>query len=291
MQLNSLKDPRIVEQFAVRIGAPHIRHELVLTDNLSAQPEAEAFAASPVKVVGASIVFCLAGSMTYRVNLSDHTVTAGEALVILPASIMQIREADASSRFESLSFSAGYFEAFASADRHMRENPVVTLPEADFEECSHLYTMLRRHLEREGGEEARPVAKGYMQALCSIISRHWIGRQPDTAPLSRPRELYLRYLDLVREDYRKERSVKHYAGRLCVSPKYLSKTVKAESGRNASDFIDELTVFEAKALLADRRHSVSQVSEELHFPNASFFARYFRLHTGISPSSYSKRKT
>lgn len=79
-----------------------------------------------------------------------------------------------------------------------------------------------------------------------------------------------------------------YADSLCVSPKYLSMIVKQESGRNASDFIDELVIFESKALLMDGRYTVQQVAEMMDFPNPSFFAKYFRLHCGISPSGYRK---
>lgn len=296
MNIDRLKDPRAVEQLAARMGAPHIGHELVLTDNLRSVSSVsldgrDSFCMHPVKTVGASIVFCISGRLSYRINLSEHALGEGETLVILPGSIMQITAVDDSARFANISFATDYYKAIAGVGREMRASPVVGMPHDDFNECLEIYGRLHQRLPESDASTARAIAKGYMQVICSLVFESW-GRQvketsrPGNVQKSRPAQLYGDYLALVQEDYRTHRAVKHYADRLCVTPKYLSRIVKEMSGRNAGEYIDELVIFESKALLSDGRLSVSQVAEMMEFPNASFFAKYFRKHTGMSPSGY-----
>lgn len=294
MKIDQLTDPNEVEKLARRLGAAHISHELVMSDNifdrLSYDHKPDTLCQYPVKVIGASIIFCVEGSISYRINLAEHIVNSGEALVVLPGSIMQITAADSSTRIATISFASEYHEAIVNVSPLMRESPVIRLPETDMEECLCIYRNLSQRLRQDATGAERSVAKGYIRVICSILFYHWQKLQEINTDIqkSRPSELYGRFLAKVQEDYRSHRAVKHYADSLCVTPKYLSATVKHESGRNASDFIDELVIFESKALLMDGRYTVQQVAEMMEFPNPSFFAKYFRLHCGISPSGYRK---
>ncbi len=104
--------------------------------------------------------------------------------------------------------------------------------------------------------------------------------------LSRKEELNAQFQELVFRHFRKERSVRFYADLLFVTPKYLSETVKEVSGRPAGKWIEEAVILEAKALFKLSSMNVAKVAESLHFPNQSFFGKYFKKHTGKSPSAY-----
>jgi len=88
--------------------------------------------------------------------------------------------------------------------------------------------------------------------------------------------------------YKKERSVSFYAGKLYVTPKYLSSLVKAVSGKTAGEWIAEIVVLESKVLLKSSSKSIQEISVELNFANQSFFGKYFKQHTGMSPYAYKK---
>ena len=85
---------------------------------------------------------------------------------------------------------------------------------------------------------------------------------------------------------RTERDVRYYAGRLNVSPKYLSSTVKRVTGHSVSSYIDRYTVPIVKDYLADERLSLSQIAERMNFTSLSYFSRYCSKHLGQSPSEY-----
>ena len=84
------------------------------------------------------------------------------------------------------------------------------------------------------------------------------------------------------------RSVAFYAGKLFISPKYLSLIIKESTGKSATDVIDSYVVLEAKNLLRFSGKNIQQVAYELNFPNQSSFGKYFKHLTGMSPSEYQR---
>ena len=77
-----------------------------------------------------------------------------------------------------------------------------------------------------------------------------------------------------------------YADKLCLTPKYLSKLIKQASGRSAPDWIDEFVILEAKNLLKYTDLAIKEIVYKLHFPNQSVFFKFFKAHTGLTPSDY-----
>ena len=77
-----------------------------------------------------------------------------------------------------------------------------------------------------------------------------------------------------------------YADKLFITPKYLSATLRSVTGKKAGQLIDDYVLLQAKMMLKSTNMTVQQISEELSFANQSFFARYFKHLTGISPTQY-----
>jgi AraC-like DNA-binding protein len=97
-----------------------------------------------------------------------------------------------------------------------------------------------------------------------------------------------KFLDLVQTHYKEQRELSFYADKLCLTSKHLSKVVREASGTTANEWIDNHVILEAKALLKSTDLTVQQISEELKFPSQSFFGKYFKRCTGMSPSEYKK---
>ena len=100
------------------------------------------------------------------------------------------------------------------------------------------------------------------------------------------REMFNQFINLLTEHHRKERRVDFYAEQLFLSPKHFSTVVKKVSGKTAGEWIDEYVILEAKALLKYSVMSIQEVAYFMNFPNPSFFGKYFKHHTGLSPSEY-----
>jgi len=94
------------------------------------------------------------------------------------------------------------------------------------------------------------------------------------------------FVKLVNTHSSIERSVKFYAGRIFISPKHLTKTVKEITGKTAGEWIDETVILEAKVLLQNPSLTVSQISDILHFADPFTFSRFFKRTIGLSPVAY-----
>lgn len=81
-------------------------------------------------------------------------------------------------------------------------------------------------------------------------------------------------------------SVAYFAGKCCLSTGYFGQLVKTETGRTAKDFINDRLLAAAKERLNDDRLSVSLVSELLGFEYPQHFVRFFKQHTGMTPSEF-----
>ena len=105
---------------------------------------------------------------------------------------------------------------------------------------------------------------------------------------SRKTEVFESFLKTVATHYKQQRSVTFYADKLYLTPKYLSCVIKEISGKSAGEWIDEQVILAAKALLKSSNMTIQEISVELNFANQSFFGKYFKQHTGISPKAYRK---
>jgi YesN/AraC family two-component response regulator len=94
-------------------------------------------------------------------------------------------------------------------------------------------------------------------------------------------------MELVHNHYIEEREVAYYADKLCISPRYLSSVVRSvRIDVTPKAIIDSFVVLEIKALLQSTNLSIQEIADRLHFPDQSFFGRYFKKHTGLMPSRY-----
>ncbi|MCH5236352.1 MAG: AraC family transcriptional regulator [Muribaculaceae bacterium] len=94
------------------------------------------------------------------------------------------------------------------------------------------------------------------------------------------------FISLVQQNFKKERFLDFYAGKLKVSTKHLSRMVKTVTGFTAVEWIDRFVILEAKVLLKATNMTVQQISDELNFPSQSFFGKYFKKHAGMAPKDF-----
>ena len=93
------------------------------------------------------------------------------------------------------------------------------------------------------------------------------------------------FLSLFRH-FRQEREVSFYAELQHLTPRYFSSIIKEKSGSNALQWIVQVVIIEAKLLLETSELSIKEISVLLNFPTQSFFGKYFKQYTGVSPKEY-----
>lgn len=246
------------------------------------------------RLMNGAFILGLKGRMTLSVNLTPFEVTANTLLTIIPHHIVQGHTV--TEDFE------GYLVLFTpsfAADinllrnnlpfmTEMRYNPLVRLDEKE----TKLFTDFCQFFQNiEGNDligQSPEVRKGLLTSLLYTLGALYRRQLPQVPneKQSRANIIFKRFLTLLVEHYGRERSVAFYASKLCITPKYLGTICRDVSSRMATDIIASAVVLDAKAKLHNSDLTVQEISNSLNFPNASFFGRYFKRHTGLSPIQY-----
>lgn len=100
------------------------------------------------------------------------------------------------------------------------------------------------------------------------------------------RDVFNRFIRLVNQHAAHEHQLAFYADRLCLSPRYLGTLIHEASDVTGKEWIDRAIISEAKVLLKHSDRQVTQIADDLSFPNTSFFCKYFKRLTGMTPNDY-----
>lgn len=244
-----------------------------------------------------SITLCLEGTIDTHQNLVPYHLTKGDIVLARSGTIGEFNGMSDDAKFALIVVDNNfYFPIFTGVGSPDLQNltlkhPVCHLPEDDFKICFHIYEMLKEKLKQSQAPIfINEIARGLVQALifniyAAIVTEE--KRMESKSPgIDRKRYIYDHFMEAVQQHYSRERDTKFYADLLCISPKYLSQVVYKVSGNYAQDHIREFVISEAKALLKTREYTVQQICDILNFNSLSFFSKYFKNATGLSPIQY-----
>ena len=135
------------------------------------------------------------------------------------------------------------------------------------------------------GPWQHPLLSAHLTVLLTYLSRLYTEQLPDPAAAAAQRVLHA-YQAQVEECFRELHEVGAYAARLHLSARQLSAVVKAQSGKPAIKHVHERLVLEARRLLVYTDQSLKEITFELGFSEASYFSRFFKRETGVTPLAY-----
>ena len=231
-------------------------------------------------------------------NLTRHTLTENSIFVHLPGSIIQAEST------EEIALHAVICEEefirrinidirlLSQLFLHVEKQPCLKLDEKE-------WTGITRSFEELGAEGTempadvysaeviRSIIRTLAYKVCRVIGRHIeTSGERQVSARSRNDEYFSQFMNILGKHYTQERSVGFYAGQLNLTPKYLTTLIRKTSGRTAVEWIDDYVVLEAKNLLKYSTMSIQEIAYSLNFSNQSFFGKYFKSHTGMTPSAY-----
>lgn len=276
---------------------------LILNDNFDSSihldPEINAvFRGNPNKLVSTTIILlCVEGTIDLANNMKDYRLKKNDVIINRSGTMGDFYGMSDDAKFILIAASSNfYYPLLTSGDSSELQNitvthPVCHLPESVAKNVLRLYNVLKEQLNTSDdiiyiGE----VAKGVLQALhfnvLSVLVQEAREERRQHRKVSRGQDIYDRFMQAVEVNYMRERDIQFYADKLCLTPKYLSQVIYKESGSYAGEHIKRFVIMEAKALIRSKRYTVSQICDILNFSSQSFFTKYFRNATGMSPTEY-----
>ena len=261
----------------------------------------------PIRIGAHLICLCRTSGGEVKANLKRFDMQRNTLVAIPPDYVISIDDHDSNPDVETdimvFAFTSEFLEKVNLDIKQvvplvgmLKETSVVSLTDNEM-------TVLERALEavrsvivnlRHSGfyhEIVRRIIESAIYMIIDVVSRGAMrSRQSDAEPKSRSEEYFRSFIRCLYENYKNERSVTFYASQLRITPKYLTTVIKQVSGRTAAEWIDEYVILEAKNLLRYSSMSVQEVAYALNFANQSFFGKYFKQHTSMSPSQYKMQK-
>lgn len=240
-----------------------------------------------------AIIICRSGKANIQVNFDDWQLFEGAVITIFPNDVIRLMPDEKEEPFlvEMLQYDAAMLREASlqlehtvyeqlRQDRCRQDSPVVT------NIINNMFRLLHVYFDQVGCTCISQLV--LLQLKAFFIGFHeYLQRNPRTTKSNgespRMREMFNRFMMLVERDYKLSRDVAYYASLMNITPKYLTLIVRQMTHETPKHIIDHYTILQLKLQLTASRQSVKEIAWEYHFNDVSFFCRYFKRHTGLTP--------
>lgn len=266
-----------------------------------------------------AILICRKGKAMLNVNYKDWELYEGAVITLFPNDVVELKvDGDCKSPqtengdCRSPETENGDCKSPQTANSFQAEilkyNPSL-LREASLQLEQTVYSSLREDRCRQDTPVVTNIINGmfgllkvyFDQSECTCISQlvlcqlkaffigfhEYLQRNPqyrsDEVKSYRVRELFNRFMMLLEKDYKISRDVNYYAEKMNISSKYLTNIVNQVTGHTPKTIIDQYVILQLKMHLKRTTQSIKEMAWEFHFADVSFFCRYFKKHTGLTP--------
>lgn len=268
-----------------------INHEIAMVDSF-ARMESRLFRTrQPYRTKEGRIIRILRGTAQISINLIVYTVKE-QMIVITPTnSLIELLELTPDYDFQIIVPENDFLPVMQNSnlmDSYINHGIILPLSDEEWEHTGVFFSLLWETMHKA------PFRKEVVQHIVTALLydiRYIYNQKQITAPpqSSRQEDVFRRFIALVNEHSKRERNISFYADKLCLTPHYLSTVIREASGQTVMQWINQAVVLEAKVLLKHSDLLVFQISDELNFPNPSFFSKFFKRMTGMTPAEYQKQ--
>ena len=237
-----------------------------------------------------AILICRKGKAMLNVNYKDWELYEGAVITLFPNDVVELK-VDRDFEAEILKYNPSLLReaslqleqtVYSSLreDRCRQDTPVVT------NIINGMFSLLKVYFDQS---ECTCISQLVLcQLKAFFIGFHeYLQRnpqyRPDEVKSYRVRELFNRFMMLLEKDYKISRDVNYYAEKMNISSKYLTNIVNQVTGHTPKTIIDQYVILQLKMHLKRTTQSIKEMAWEFHFADVSFFCRYFKKHTGLTP--------
>jgi AraC-like DNA-binding protein len=267
-----------------------------ITDYFAVSDDFKSFQLFDFPIRANDLIFgiCFRGSIEIEINLKKYVLDSNYLVSILPEQTVRYISQSKDFSIQFVVLSRKFLED-SQIDLpnslpllfHIKDNPCIHLNPEEMDMILEYISLLQKKVRIKDDVLSIEIIRYLLKALfyegSEIFRKHFPTIKTEK---TRQEETFNRFIELVEQHCRQERSIRFYAGILCLTPKYLSTIIRNVSGKLAGEWIDEFTIQEAKVLLKSSNKTILQISEELNFVSQTRFGSYFKRFAGMSPKEY-----
>ena len=177
----------------------------------------------------------------------------------------------------------------------LKLHPLVHLTDDDLKLCDTYFQLLCNRIKSPASTLTSYIVRSLlgtmMLELLSIMRRNaeqtveQVRQERYNSSLHKKRVID-NFMRLVEESDGRIRRVDEFATQLNITPKYLSTILKEVMNRRPSTYIQLYTLKAIERRLRFTDMTMQEISNDLNFPNPSFFGKYCKEHLGMTPLEY-----
>lgn len=254
----------------------------------------------PVRLPMNIVAFCKAGRIQWNLNGEEIRFSSNQLLVCPPNTTFEGFMMSPDFEFKAILLSNRMLQSFLREKMNLwtevlyiHKMHVITFDEDDMQIYVRFYEMMQGIMGSEKQNEYKTevvhsLLRGAFLYLCGLLKS--LRRTDDSiqSRINRSLNIFHQFLDILNNSPVKHHPVEWYASKLCVSPKYLSTICKNNSGKSANDWIRDQEIEDIRYYLKQTDLTMTQIADQLGFPNPSFFGKFVKEHFGMTPIQFRK---
>ncbi len=267
--------------------------DIVIIDQVQKLPENGTYYSDYV-----FLIICTKGKIEMTYDGRKVTLHEGELFLGVPGSVLS--DYMLSPHFDCKIIAVKPSEATVPMELHkqmvnsaiyIKDHPIAKLSEDGLATFFSYYNFLTIRIKKP----SHRYYNGEVRALLNAFLLYIIGtmdsemEEMEVCTTFHSEHLVENFVRMVHADSGQNRFVEYYADRLNITAKYLSTLVRNTLNRTPTEIIKMVTMKEIERRLRYSNQSIKEISNAMNFPNTSFFGKYFKQHSGMTPNSYRKK--
>ena len=154
----------------------------------------------------------------------------------------------------------------------------------------NMFVDVFQQVEYEIGNNDEFTLDAVFYAISSmLVKASRLSRNRQSKRFSASHDFLFSFQELIERNFLADKTPKEYAEKLSITPNYLNALCRRKAGKSAGELIRQRVLLEAKRLLAHTDLSASEIAFQLGFEDNSYFGRYFKKYTRLSPGAFRKQ--
>lgn len=253
----------------------------------------------PLRFRNLVLVFCNAGEITFELNYTSYTLKENGFLIITPLDILTFEKSSADYSSTVLVLPSETFAPIIKDInllnfKYTKQSPVINLQGEYLALYKQVLATLWQVKELVAEEEFDKIASLQISSLAVVqqdyYSKYIAKRDGGFEYIPRKKELFGKFIKHLVESHHLSREVLFYANELGVSSGYLNEVCNEVSGHSAKAIIDSAVTARLKYELSYTAKSIQELADDYNFPSQSYFTRYYKRMTGLTPSEFRKER-
>lgn len=241
------------------------------------------------------IVLFTSGKGTHTIDFNSYTVKPYQVYCMIPGQVHSWHFKGSADGY-IINFSADFFKPFLQNQQYLdqfdffsgiSEEGVRQLPPAVHGAVTQLFEALLEASAENGRHRTDRIRLLLLQLFLQLDQ---VPGKTDARAIAPQKQLLLKnFRRLIDTHYKTMRLPREYADLLYVTPNHLNALVQDLMGKTAGELIRDRILLEAQRLLVNAGMTVTEIAYELNFEDNSYFNRFFKKYTGLTPEEFRKQ--